>query len=79
MRTNYRLNSGVRFQMLSRDQLQELFDGVLHVMEKIGLDVHHEEAREILASHKPSPVKPETVEAIDEIMRAAEERVAKEE
>ena len=30
MRTNYRINSGVRFEMLSQDQLQELFDGVLH-------------------------------------------------
>lgn len=48
MRTNYRVNSGVRFQMLSDDQLQELFNGVLHVLETTGLDVHHEEAREIL-------------------------------
>jgi trimethylamine---corrinoid protein Co-methyltransferase len=49
MRTNYRVNSGVRFQMLSNDQLQELFDGVIHVMQYTGLDVHHEEAREIFA------------------------------
>ena len=48
MRGNYRVNSGVRFQMLSNDQLQELFDGVLHVLEYTGLEVHHEEAREIL-------------------------------
>jgi len=48
MRANYRMNSGVRFQMLSDDQLQELYDGVLHVMEYTGLEVHHEEAREIL-------------------------------
>ena len=48
MRTNYRINSGVRFEMLSQDQLQALFDGVLHVLENIGLDVHHDEAREIL-------------------------------
>ena len=48
MRTNYRINSGVRFQMLSQDQLEEMFNGVLHVLETIGLDVHHEEAREIL-------------------------------
>jgi trimethylamine--corrinoid protein Co-methyltransferase len=38
----------VRFQVLSQDQLEEIFNGVLHVMETIGLDVHHEEAREIL-------------------------------
>lgn len=48
MRTNYRVNSGVRFEMLSTDQLQELFEGVLHVMEYTGLEVHHEEARDIL-------------------------------
>jgi len=34
--------------MLSRDQLEELFWGVLHVLEYTGLDVHHEEARDIL-------------------------------
>ena len=49
MRTNYQINSGVRFQMLSEDQLAELFDGVLHVLETIGLDVHHDEARDILS------------------------------
>ena len=49
MRTNYAINSGVRFEMLSQDQLQELFDGVLHLLEYTGLDVYHDEAREILA------------------------------
>jgi len=48
MRTNFRVNSGVRFQMLSDDQLQGLFDGVLHTLEYTGLDVQHEEARAIL-------------------------------
>jgi trimethylamine--corrinoid protein Co-methyltransferase len=48
MRTNYRVNSGVRFQMLSNDQLQELFEGVLHLLEYTGLEVHHDEARDIL-------------------------------
>ena len=48
MRTNYKINSGVRFKMLSEDQLQSLFDGVLHVLQYTGLDVHHEEARGIL-------------------------------
>ena len=48
MRTNYRNNSGVRFEMLSQDQLQALFDGVLHVLENIGLEVYHDEARDIL-------------------------------
>ena len=48
MRTNVRNNTGVRFEMLSQDQLQELLDGVLHVLQVTGLDVQHEEAREIL-------------------------------
>ncbi len=48
MRTNYNVNSGVRFQMLTDDQIQELYDGVLHVLEYTGLEVHHEESLEIL-------------------------------
>ncbi len=48
MRTKYRTNSGVRFEMLSQDQLQEMFEGVLHVLEYTGLEVHHDEARDIL-------------------------------
>jgi len=48
MRANYVNNSGVRFQLLSQDQLQELFDGVLHLLEYTGLDVYHDEARDIL-------------------------------
>ena len=48
MRTNYQVNSGVRFQLLSDDQLEELFLGVLHLLEVTGLDVHHDEARDIL-------------------------------
>ena len=48
MRANYRINSGVRFELLSQDQLVELFGGVLHVLEYTGLDVYHDEARDIL-------------------------------
>ncbi|MBL6966741.1 MAG: trimethylamine methyltransferase family protein, partial [Anaerolineales bacterium] len=48
MRGNYTVNSGVRFRMLTDDQLQELYDGVLHVLEYTGLEVHHEESLEIL-------------------------------
>jgi len=49
MRANYQVNSGVRFRMLSEDQLEELFNGVLNVLEYTGLEVHHEEARDILS------------------------------
>ena len=48
MRTNYRVNSGVQFRMLSDDQLEELFNGALHVLEYVGLEVKHERAREVL-------------------------------
>jgi len=48
MRTNYRANSGVQFRMFTDDQLEELFNGTLHVLENVGLEVKHEEAREIL-------------------------------
>jgi len=48
MRTNFRTNSGLQFEMLSKDQLQALYEGVLHVLEYTGLDVQHEEARDIL-------------------------------
>jgi trimethylamine:corrinoid methyltransferase-like protein len=48
MRTNYRINSGTHFEVFSQDQLQELFAGVLHVLEYTGMDVYHEEARNIL-------------------------------
>jgi trimethylamine--corrinoid protein Co-methyltransferase len=48
MRANYQVNSGVRFQLLSDDQLQEMFESVLHLLEYTGLDVYHDEGREIL-------------------------------
>src|SRR5512136_2584897 len=48
MRTNYRINSGVRFSMFSQDQLEEMYWGVLHTLEYTGLEVHHEQARDIL-------------------------------
>src|SRR5512136_582534 len=49
MRTNYVANAGVRLNVFSQDQLEELFNGVLHLLQYTGLDVKHEEAREILA------------------------------
>ncbi len=48
MRTNYQVNSGTQFRMLSEDQLEELRDSVFHVLEYTGLEVHHEESRDIL-------------------------------
>ncbi len=48
MRTNYVANAGVRFNVFSPDQMQELFDGVLHLLQTTGLDVKHEAARDLL-------------------------------
>ncbi len=48
MRTNYGINSGIHFEMLSQDQLEELFNSVLQLLEHTGLDVQHEEGRGIL-------------------------------
>mgnify|MGYP000860479950 CR=1 FL=1 len=48
MRTNYVVNSGTRFNVFSQDQLEEMFNGVLHLLQYTGLDVKHEEARDIL-------------------------------
>ena len=49
MRTNYVVNAGTRFNVFSQDQLEEMFNGVLHLLQYTGLDVKHEEARDILA------------------------------
>ena len=74
MRTNYRINSGVRFQMLSDDQLQELFDGVLHVLEHTGLDVYHEEAVIWSCETRQVLVNPHTVRRSMQIQGCREDR-----
>ncbi len=48
MRTNYTVNSGIRFHLLSKDQLEQLYWDALHILEVTGLDVYHDEARDIL-------------------------------
>ena len=54
MRANYRTNAGTQFRVLSDDQLEEMFHAVLRVLEEIGLDVHNEEARQILGENGAS-------------------------
>ena len=39
VRTNYVANAGVRFNVFSQDQLEELFNGVFHLLQYTGLDV----------------------------------------
>jgi len=48
MRANYRASQSTQFQLLSDDQLAELLQASLHVWEQVGMDVHHEETRQIL-------------------------------
>lgn len=48
MRVNYQPNATVQFQVLSPDQRQEVFRAALHVMERVGVEVHNEEALGVL-------------------------------
>lgn len=48
MRVNQRTNQSTMFRVLSDDQLEEMFQAVLQVLEQTGMDVHHDEARDIL-------------------------------
>lgn len=54
MRVNYQTNAGTQFRLLSDDQLEEMFQAALKVLEEIGLDVHNEEARQILGENGAS-------------------------
>ncbi len=54
MRVNYQTNASTQFRLLSDDQLEEMFEAALRVMEEIGLDVHNEEARQILGDNGAS-------------------------
>ncbi len=49
MRANQINNRSVRFRLLSDEDLEELCRSALHLLEHTGLDVHNEEAREVLA------------------------------
>ena len=54
MRVNYQTNAGTQFRILSDDQLEEMVQAVLRVLEEIGLDVHNDEARQILGENGAS-------------------------
>ncbi len=47
-RMNESINTSVRFSMLSPDQLELLYNAVVHVLSETGANVHHERARDIL-------------------------------
>ena len=48
MRVNYRASQGIGFRLLSEDQLQVLFEAATHVLEHVGMEVRHEEVRDLL-------------------------------
>ena len=48
MRVNYQTNSSIQFQVLSDDQRQEIFRAALHVLEHTGIEIHNDEALDIL-------------------------------
>lgn len=50
MRVNYQTNGTVQFQVLSEDQRQEIFRAALDVLAHTGVEVHNDEALDILKS-----------------------------
>lgn len=50
-RVNLTLNNTLRYSMLSEDQKETIFNGMLKTLHDTGANVHHEEARELLKRH----------------------------
>lgn len=50
-RVNLRENRTPRFQVFSEDQKETIFNGMIRTLEYTGANVHHEEARDLLASN----------------------------
>lgn len=51
-RTNYTVNKTTRFSLLSEDQKERMFRGVIKTLNDTGANVHHEGVREILAKNR---------------------------
>ncbi len=51
IRTNMSVNRSPKFSFLSEDQLEEMYHGVLKVLNDTGANVHHEEARDVFKKH----------------------------
>ena len=54
MRVNYQTNAGTQFRVLSEDQCEEIYLAMLHVLERTGVNVHNEEAVELLKENGAS-------------------------
>ena len=48
MRTNSTVFKTTQFQVLSEDQCENIYHNILEVMQRTGVDIHHEKAREML-------------------------------
>jgi len=48
MRANLTVNRTTQFQVLSEDQCEAIYHNILEVMQRTGVDVHHEGARQML-------------------------------
>jgi len=49
--TNQTVNQTARFSILSQDQKQRIFEGMIETLRNTGVHLHHEEARELLKEH----------------------------
>ena len=50
-RTNLTINQTPQFAILSENQKESIFNGMIETMQYTGLDVHHEDARDLLKEH----------------------------
>ena len=51
VRVNQKVNQTARFSLLSKDQKQRIFEGMIETLRNTGVDLHHEEARDLLKEH----------------------------
>ncbi|MCF8301930.1 MAG: trimethylamine methyltransferase family protein [Bacteroidales bacterium] len=50
-RTNYTINESPHFEILSEDQKEKIFNGMMRTLQYTGANVHHEKARELFKKH----------------------------
>lgn len=50
-RTNYTVNTTPQFQILSEDQKQAIFNGMIETLWRTGVNLHHDGARDLLKEH----------------------------
>lgn len=50
-RTNQTVNQTAQFSILSQDQKQRIFEGMIATLRDTGVHLHHEQARELLKEH----------------------------